>query len=90
MTKNELTDEKRTANECSGVTVGYFHRWELHKIPTMDASNAIPELESGNFLPRLYSEVLLRCTACGAGVWMEMARDIDVTDKMSTFFPPKV
>ena len=55
-----ITDEKRIANECHKVNEGYFHRWVVDKVPTLHASNAIPKLESGHYLPRLFIEVVLK------------------------------
>ena len=83
-----ITNEKKIANECHKVNVGYFHRWVVDKVPTMHASNAIPELESGNHLPRFYLEVLLKCKKCGAGVWMSYINEIDVTN-VDQYFEPK-
>jgi len=82
----KMTDEKRKANECDKAEA-YFHRWKVDKIATMDVSNAIPELESGEFLPRMYIEVVLKCTACGAGLWYENVAEVDV--EKYTYFPPK-
>lgn len=73
-----ITDEKRIANECHKVNEGYFHRWVVDKVPTLHASNAIPKLESGHYLPRLFIEVVLKCEKCGASVWMSHVNKIDV------------
>jgi hypothetical protein len=70
--KIEIDGEKMRANECPKATVGYYHRWEVKNVPTMHASNAVPELESGAYLPALYVEVLLNCKKCGAGLWIDL------------------
>ena len=75
-----ISEEKRDANVCPKATVSYFHRWEVDRDAGVHTCNAIPELESGEFLPRIYTMQYLKCTACGAKMCYETSDAIDVEE----------
>lgn len=79
MTKR-ISEEKRDANVCPKATVSYFCRWEVHRDAGVETCNAIPELESGEFLPRIYTMQYLKCTACGRIMCYETSDAIDVEE----------
>lgn len=74
------------ANECEKAEA-FLHRWKIDKVATLNVSNAIPRLESGEYLPRLYFEVVLTCTECGAQLWYDHVNAVDVQE--FSFYPAK-
>ena len=77
-------DEQKITNACE-KSPGVFHRWKVLDWPEpLYVSNAIPNLETGEFLPTAYGMVRLQCKSCMAIMWEDIIVDVDYT-KTSRF-----
>ena len=77
-----LDEYERNVNECQGINVGYYHRWKVDKIAEKPCTDlAIPKLESGDYLPLIRFQVILKCAACGLTIWYTHRDEISVISK---------